>query len=103
MNSALAQRRKALKRANKVRSGWKDLKREIDSGELSVGEALSVSWAQGRTLCSLLEAQKGWGPVRAQKACKWMGFRDHSVRVRDLSRVQRAFVLRVFPAKGQEG
>jgi hypothetical protein len=64
---ALAQRHKALKRANRVRTGRAALKRKLQAREVSILKALSEPCAQSATLYSILQAQYRWGEAKTMK------------------------------------
>lgn len=60
----------ALQKANRVRHGHGELKREVLAGRLGIAEALDDPRAVGRlTLGQLLSAQARWGVYRTRKFC----------------------------------
>ena len=59
----------ALRRANKVRLARAELKRDVASGAITVGEIiLTCPWmAANMTIAELLMSKKGWGATRCRK------------------------------------
>lgn len=60
------QRDKALRRANKVRIGVSDLRKDLKSGKLSLRKALEDPRAQPGQVSHVLKAMPQWGPTRVR-------------------------------------
>lgn len=87
------QYRKAMDRANEVKSARAELRREVALGQLAVVELLEVEVVGSMTLANLLAWQHRWSGVRTRKFLGRMGISEF-VRVRDLTERQRGLVRR---------
>lgn len=86
----------ALKRANEVRFGHCDLKRDILAGRVNVIAALTDPRAAGSlTVADLLCAQRRWGRTRARKFLQRVEVSE-SRRVDALTSRQRRLISKGF-------
>ena len=63
--NATAQRISALERANEIRLGRANAKRQIKAGGLTVEQAMGFECCRNMPVYQLLTAQKAWGAKRA--------------------------------------
>jgi hypothetical protein len=77
--------------ANAIRMGRAQVKREIRSGEKSIGEALELECVQGMRVWDLLKAQRAWGPQKTARAMNDVRVGQFR-KVENLSPRQRALV-----------
>lgn len=89
---AVAQRMRALSRANAVRIGAAQLRRELGAGTISLADALEDERAQPVEIFALLYAQRRWGPRRVRSLLNRVMIGEHR-RVRDLTARQRAVLV----------
>lgn len=85
---ALANRLRALRRANEIRLAGTALKREVKAGRMSLASALADDRAQSLTVFDLLMAQPRWGRKRTLKVLV-PNLISEGKRVRDLTDRQK--------------
>lgn len=85
---AVGQPMAALERANEVRVGRAQLKRDLHAQRVSLTEAFESEFAQGMSVGVLLAAQRQWGRVKARKVCQRVPCLESRL-VRDLTVRQR--------------
>ena len=87
------QRELALEKANEVRLGRAELKRQIKAGKKTVAEALEHPYAASLRVADLLALQKYWGVTKVNRLLSRAAYRGVVVagtrRVRDLTDKQR--------------
>lgn len=65
--AVVEQRFGALARANEVRMGRAQVKRDVRAGLVSVEAAMRLECCETMAVGELLAAQRGWGRVKARK------------------------------------
>jgi len=94
-----------LQRANDIRLGIADVKREVGDGALSVADALADLRAQPMRFSALLASQDRWGPTRSRVFCRELPCSELR-KVRDLTdREKREIARRLgqeYPLDGTE-
>lgn len=88
----LQQRRDALKRANAVRFGRGDRKREVRLGSRSIADLLDDPHMQTMSVSLLLRQQPGWGQTRVTKAMRFLELPD-SITVGRLTERRRLALI----------
>jgi hypothetical protein len=90
VTAAEQQRTSALRRANEIRIGQAQLKRQIHSGETTVAEVIldRPEEVASMRVSALIRAQKQWGEGRALRLMKAMGV-SPPARCRNLTDRQR--------------
>lgn len=84
----------ALERANAARAGVSRIRHAIKRGELTVAQALEDPDAGPAAIATLLEAQRGWGALAAERLCRRVPVRTNML-VREMTDRQRAVVGRL--------
>jgi hypothetical protein len=90
----------ALDKGNAIRMGRAQVKREIRSGEKSIGEALELECVQGMCVWDLLKAQRAWGPQKTARVMNDVRVGQFR-KVENLTSRQRALVAEA--TRGREG
>jgi len=100
----MSQHLEALERANEVRLGRADLKRQIKAGAASVVGVLDEvpSEAGTMTVAELLRAQERLGSRRARRFLAPLGIRENR-RVGDLTERQRRQLASALTGRGPSG
>ncbi len=91
------QARKALKKANEVRIGTANLKKQVASGKLSFEKALARKAAQPMPVGQLITAINGWGGKRMKKMLHQrldLGAMIEMRRVRDLTKREKELIVK---------
>ncbi len=99
---ALPQHMQALQRANKVRLGRAQMKREIHSGKLDVRDVVRECPYEMETipLAELLIAQRRWGKTRARKLLQGIALSENK-KLGTLTPRQRALLTTALsPRRG---
>ncbi|HEV2790204.1 MAG TPA: hypothetical protein VGV69_02765 [Solirubrobacterales bacterium] len=95
--AAPPQHMRALKRANEIRLGHAELKRDIKAGRVNFAQALSDPRAIGSiSVVDLLKAQRRWGTTRARKFLTPLTIPENK-RVDALTSRQRRVLVSSFP------
>lgn len=81
----------ALARANYVRLGHADVKREIGTGELTVQEALDDERTESMPVVVLLLSQHRWGAIKARAVLRGLCIGELR-KVRDLTDRQKTLI-----------
>lgn len=96
------QHMRALERANLVRLGRAEKKREIGRGELSVAEVIADCPAEMETitLAELLTSQRRWGRTRARKFLLPLALNENK-QVGSLTSRQRRLLIAELEEKAE--
>lgn len=89
------QRLDALAAANAVRTAKSVLKADLAAGTISLADAMEDPRAASATVRELLRAQKGWGPVKTDRALRRLSYHFvwPNAKIRRLTAAQRELVV----------
>lgn len=90
--TVLSQHMTALEKANRVRLGRAELKRQVRSGEMTVAEALVHELTETMPVAALLCSQWRWQETRACKLLSFLGISEQKL-CGTLTERQRAKLL----------
>jgi hypothetical protein len=94
--AATSQHMEALKRANEVRLGIAEAKREIHAKTLSIPDAFDDPRCQPARLRELLGAQERWGETRVRKAILRTNLSTSNLELRRISELTKRQKIRIL-------
>lgn len=100
MDATGSQREQALDRANRVRLGMADLKRDVKAGRVTLDDAVALPACQPMRVYDLLRALPAWGPSKASTVLRELGVASPTRRVGELTPRQLDLMLDVVADMG---
>lgn len=93
---------RALAEGNRIRLHRAQIKRAINAGEMTVGEALTEPDCENMTIFELFRSQNRWGKTRTRRLMNYFGFSEMklvgSLTVRQCKEIDRALSTDLVPA-----